>query len=244
MDRNKIYAQIKDYDSIVAFDTETTGLDAQKNYIIELAAVKVKKGMMYDYMSELIKLPEGYLLPDEIVALTHISDQMLKEDGVPEETAAAKFAELISDGKTLLIAYNAQFDLNFVGRLFMRYKDEHPEWLTAFMEADYLDAMTVFKDRRKSPHKLQSAIDAYSLQETEKNTHRAIDDTTALLSVVSAMQRERDDLSEYVNIFGYIKGHGISGSRLKNVIYHEQQNYEGLKTPEQTLPAIIKEKEV
>lgn len=232
--------RIDGYDSIVVFDTETTGLDAQKNYIIELAAVKVKKGMMHDYMSELIKLPEGYLLPDEIVALTHISDQMLKEDGVPEETAAAKFAELISDGKTLLVAYNAQFDLNFVGRLFMKYKDTHPEWLQAFIDADYLDALTVYKDRRKSPHKLQSAIDAYSVGEYAQNTHRALDDTTALLTVLYAMQSERDDLSEYINIFGFIGSRGISGSRLKNVIYHEQINNEGLKKPEETLPGIIR----
>lgn len=231
--------QIQGYENLVFFDTETTGFDAQNNQIIELAAIRVGDAGSYE-MDRLIKLPDGALIPDKIVELTHITDQMLKDEGVSEMCAAAEFAGLLMGaGKTLLIAHNAQFDLNFIVYMFFHYYKEHKEWMEVFNRADYLDTLTVYKDRREYPHKLANAIEAYGLSDSVVNSHRAIDDVKALMAVAEAMQEERDDLHEYANIFGYNSKYGISGKKLKKITYEVQPFRKYMTTPEQTLPASI-----
>ena len=83
-----------------------------------------------------------------------------------------------------------------------------------------LDAMTVYKDRRPYPHKLQNAIDAYGL--VTQNTHRAVDDARATLELLYAMAAERDDLDRYINLFGYNPKYGVSGPKISSVRYVPQ----------------------
>lgn len=230
--------EIKGYENLVFFDTETTGFDGQKNRIIELAAIQVN-GSGEKRMDKFIKLPEGESVPEKIVELTGITDKILKEEGVSEEEAAAEFAEMIAPGRTLLIAHNAQFDLNFVGYTFWRHREAHMDWNRAFNAADYLDSLTVYKDRRSYPHKLANAIEAYSLGDKVQNTHRAIDDCLALYEVTKAMAKERADLESYINIFGYNVKYGISGSTLKKVTYRQQGFTDCMREPRYTLPAVV-----
>lgn len=231
--------RIKGYDNLVFFDTETTGFDGKNNQVIELAAIQISASGEQG-MDSFIKLPGGQKIPEKIVELTHITDEMLEKEGVPEEEATAQFAGLCMAGeKTLLIAHNAQFDLNFVGWTFVRYREKHPEWLQCFNVADYLDTLTVYKDRRAYPHKLANAIEAYQLGDKVQNTHRAIDDCLALYEVTKAMQQERGDLESYINVFGYNPKYGISGSRIKKVTYHEQAYRNFMAGPDVTLPAIV-----
>ena len=83
-----------------------------------------------------------------------------------------------------------------------------------------LDAMTVYKDRREYPHKLENAIEAYGLH--GQNTHRAIDDARATLELLDAMASEEDDILHYVNLFGYNPKYGVSGPRISSVTYRPQ----------------------
>ncbi len=233
--------KIADYEQIVFFDTETTGFDAEKNRIIELAAYRV--GVTGEYtMDRFIRLPEGERIPDKIVEITHITDEMLSGQGIDEEDAMAEFIGLLMGGKTLLAAHNAQFDLNFIGKTLVRHMEVHPDWIRYFNRADYLDSMTVFKDRRQYPHKLANAIEAYGLSGKVQNSHRAIDDCIALFEVTKAMQQERDDLKEYINVFGFNPKYGVSGSRLKKVAYLSQpyRNSTQMAPPESILPASIR----
>lgn len=94
-----------------------------------------------------------------------------------------------------------------------------------------LDAMTVYKDRREYPHKLQSAIDAYGVP--TQNTHRAVDDAKAALEVLEAMGRELDDLMQYVNLFGYNPKYGVSGPRISSITYLPQGRFTGEKLYQQ-----------
>ena len=125
--------EIKGYDNLVFFDTETTGLEADKNRIIELAAIRIGKAGKWQ-MDCFIKLPDGERIPDKISELTHITDEMLEKNGVTEEEAAAEFSGmLMGAGNTLLIAHNAQFDLNFTAWMIAR--QQRPEWMKAFSRA-------------------------------------------------------------------------------------------------------------
>lgn len=181
-------------------------------------------------MDTFIKLPEGETLPENIVSLTGITDERLQTEGVQPVKAAGQIAKLMQNGPTLMIAHNAQFDACFLRGLLRGQKVGRIDWL---------DSLTVYKDRRAYPHKLANAIIAYDLTGKVQNSHRAIDDVLALFEVLKAMDDEREDLGSYVNLFGYNPKYGVSGRRIVGVRYEPQSFSKGLTRPEQTLPARV-----
>ena len=150
------------FDRIVIFDTETTGIEFGKDRIIELGAVSLENGEEIACMDDLIRLPEGQMLPPFIVELTGITDEQLLREGVEQNVAVGHFCQLLEGAKRpLLVAYNAQFDLNFLYHFLRPF--ERVEVLRA---PKFLDALTVYKDRRDYPHKLANAIEAYFRDES------------------------------------------------------------------------------
>lgn len=232
----------ENYEAIIFFDTETTGFDAKKCQIIELAAIRVE----YDNglvpaarMDTFISLPAGEKLPGKIVELTGITDALLEAEGKAEDAVLANFlnlAESKNGKKVLIVAHNAQFDLNF---LFASCKRCHIPLASARKHMDFLDTLTVFKDRRAYPHKLADAIKAYHLEDQVQNTHRAIDDVEALAAVFWAMQEERADLLRYVNVFGYNGRYGISGERISGIRYHSQAYANYMRPEKAILPNLL-----
>ena len=222
------------YKAVVFFDTETTGLEAESCQIIELAAIRVEKTerdtlRMADSADVFVKLPEGERIPQKIVELTGITDEQLENEGITEAEAAARFTELIGGGCVLLVAHNAQFDLLFTAEMLRRHGNGGPEALKA---ADYLDSLTVYKDRRTYPHKLANAIEHYGLTDKVQNSHRAIDDVLALYEVTKAMSEERDDLTDYIDLLGYNPKYGITGRKLRQITYMPQSYKLGCRLPD------------
>jgi len=214
---DRLFAQ---YDKLFLFDTETTGLVYSRDEIIEFAAVVLEKRngeiTVTEEYDELITLSPGGFVPAQIEALTGITNQDIRERGIPKTRVCCDIARMIS-GNTLLLAYNAHFDLSFL--FYMLLRDGDPRILKG---KDKLDLLTVYKDRRSYPHKLCNAIDAYGLTGKVKNSHRAVDDVLATLEVMKAMEAERADLERYVNLFGYSPRYGISGKAIGSVTYKPQ----------------------
>ncbi len=208
------------YDRLVLFDTETTGLDYSRDEIIEFAAVVVEsrngQAVIVEEYDQLVSLSPGGFVPAKITQLTGISTQDLLEKGLPKTRVCADIARMIS-GNTLLLAYNAHFDLSFLFYLLLRHGD-----ISILKGKDKLDLLTVYKDRRSYPHKLCNAIDAYSLSGQVVNSHRAVDDVIATVAVMKEMEKERPDLERYVNLFGYNAKYGISGKPIGSVTYKPQ----------------------
>ena len=208
------------YDRLVLFDTETTGLNYVRDEIIEFAAVVVEKidgkvTILQEY-DQLVTLSPGGFVPENIQKLTGISTQDIQERGIPKTRVCRDIAEMIQ-GNTLLLAYNAHFDLSFLFYLLLRHGD--PAILKG---KDKLDLLTVYRDRRDFPHKLASAIDAYGLTGKVVNSHRAVDDVIATVAVMEAMDAEKDDLQCYVNLFGYSPKYGLEGKPIGSVTYKAQ----------------------
>ena len=69
---------------LVAFDTETTGLDVQKEHIIQLSLVKIDTDTWQTIdQRDWYILPEGeFTIPAEAEAVHHISKEFLLEHGV------------------------------------------------------------------------------------------------------------------------------------------------------------------
>ena len=213
----KLFSQ---YDRLFLFDTETTGLHFSRDEIIEFAAVVVeqKNGMpvVVEEYDQLISLSPGMTVPPLIENLTGISTQDILDRGISKKQVCADIARMIS-GNTLLLAYNAHFDLSFLFYLLLREGD--PAILKG---KDKLDLYTVYRDRRPYPHKLCHAIEAYGLGDKVVNSHRAVDDVLATVAVMEAMEAEKSDLENYVNLFGFNPKYGVEGKPISSVTYKAQ----------------------
>ena len=204
------------YDRLVLFDTETTGLDYRRDEIIEFSAVVLERqGVVQEY-DQLITLSPGGFIPDKIQKLTGITEMDLRERGLPKTRVCRDIGEMIR-GNTLLLAYNAHFDLSFL--YYMLLRDGDPMILKG---KDKLDLLTVYRDRHSFPHRLSSAIETYGLSGKVVNSHRAIDDVIATVAVMKAMVAETDDLPNYVNLFGYLARYGLDGKPIGSVTYKPQ----------------------
>ena len=209
------------YDRLMLFDTETTGLIYSRDEIIEFAAVVVERQdgqlVVTEEYDQLIALSPGGFVPPKIQQLTGISNEDLAQRGIPKTKLCADIARMIA-GNTLLLAYNAHFDLSFLFYLLLRDGDP-----TILKGKDKLDLLTVYKDRHSYPHKLCNAIEVYGLSDQVVNSHRAVDDVLATVEVMKAMETEKADLDSYVNLFGYNPKYGVEGKPIGSVTYKPQR---------------------
>ena len=90
-------------------DTETTGLDYKTVEIIELAA-GFAKGRIRD-----ILIKPSIPLPEKVVELTHITDEMLEQEPSLEEAIKDVFEALHVDNPDVVyVAHNAEYDRNVI----------------------------------------------------------------------------------------------------------------------------------
>ncbi|MFP4177974.1 MAG: PolC-type DNA polymerase III [Acholeplasmataceae bacterium] len=210
------------HETILLFDFETTGLDPNREQIIEIGAIRMEKldGKYVETGALDVLIDVGAALPAKITEITGITDAMLKEKGVSPEEAAAMIHALY-DEKALLVAYNLQFDVSFLRALFRRYLDPSFD-----IKNDILDVMCVYKDLHPYPHRLSSALEHYAIP--AERSHRAIDDirnTYRLLLRLSEVLK--DDIGFYVNVIGFNPKYRVSGIMLPHVSYVPQRG--GLK---------------
>lgn len=202
------------FDSIVVLDTETTGFSPRSDEVIELALLRMTAAGEAEEYDEFIRLSPGKRLPEKITELTGITEEMLR-GGVGKNEAARALADMLAHGRTLVCAYNAQFDLVFLYYLLDAY-----DLAGTLRGVRFLDALTVYKDRRPYPHRLADAVAAYAL--VSQNTHRAIDDAHATWELLCAMDAEAGDLDRYLNLFGYNAKYGLPKRRISSVAYRPQ----------------------
>ncbi|MGM9640054.1 MAG: PolC-type DNA polymerase III [Faecousia sp.] len=209
------------YSRLLVFDTETTGLSPRQDEIIEFSAAVVElreaEPRVIQEYDNLVSLSPGRFVPPKIQQLTGITDQDLAQKGISKTRLCRDVAELLAVPDTLLLAYNAHFDLCFL--YYTLQRDGDPAILRG---KDKVDLLTVYRDRRSYPHRLASAIESYGLSDRVQNSHRAIDDVLATVAVLEAMGEEKDDLLNYVNIFGYNARYGLEGKPIGSVTYRPQ----------------------
>lgn len=96
-------------DTYVIFDTETTGLSAVYNTIIEIGAVKIKDGKVIDTFETFVDPQEE--ISSKITEITGITNSMVKGAPLLAE-ALPKFMDFVGD--STLVAHNARFDIGFI----------------------------------------------------------------------------------------------------------------------------------
>ena len=106
----------------VYLDTETTGMDADEDEIIELALVPFefdKEGNIYHLLPAYNAFRDpGLPIPEIITQITGITDEMVKGQSID----LAEVSKLLSEA-VIVIAHNARFDRPFVENLLEDFKD-------------------------------------------------------------------------------------------------------------------------
>ena len=95
--------------NFIAFDTETTGINAENDQIIELGAVRFENFEPVEEFNELIN--PGIAIPYDATVVNGISNEMVA-DKPPVQDILGPFADFC--GETPLIAHNAPFDFKFM----------------------------------------------------------------------------------------------------------------------------------
>lgn len=150
-------------DEFVVFDIETTGLSPHSCKITEIGAVLVKNDEVLSVFNTFVD-PE-IPIPEEIVALTGITDEMVH--GAPKTREAVQmFFDFI--GNRMLVAHNASFDISFIRKAAIDHE-------LTFNNA-YLDtvSMSRFVNPDLKKHKLDTIAEYFGLGDF--NHHRASDD--------------------------------------------------------------------
>ncbi|SDJ63249.1 DNA polymerase-3 subunit epsilon [Bradyrhizobium sp. Rc2d] len=156
----------------ILLDVETTGLDQQKDEVIELGMVK------FDY------LPDGQIaglrdvfssfnepsapIPPEVIALTGITNEMVAGQRI-DEAAVSSFA----DDAVIVIAHNASFDRKFAERYWPVF--QRKAWGCSATEVEW----------RKNG--FEGSRLGYLLNGAGffHQAHRAVDDCYALLEILA-----------------------------------------------------------
>jgi ATP-dependent DNA helicase DinG len=175
--------------TLVALDVETTGLDSERDAIIEFGAVRFRDTHVDEPFHQLIN--PGRPLPPEIVNLTGITDDMLA--GAPRMTQVLE--EIRSYvGDDPILGHSVQFDLAFL----------QPRGL--FQDNQRLDTYDLASVLMPSAARYSLSALASALAVPVRETHRALSDAqTTRMVFMRLMDTVRElpwELVEEVSLLG------------------------------------------
>lgn len=100
----------KQRECYVVVDVETTGLSPAKDELIEIGAIRVEHGVVLEEFQCLIRSEQP--VPEEITALTGITEAELTGRGILLAEAMERFRVFLSDSR--MVCHNAPFDTAFL----------------------------------------------------------------------------------------------------------------------------------
>ncbi|MDP1881220.1 MAG: DUF3820 family protein [Parachlamydiaceae bacterium] len=163
----------------IYYDTETTGLKAENDRIIEIAAYDP----VLDRRFEMFVNP-GFPIPPEATAIHKITDEMVAS--APSWADVGQQFIEFCEGDVVLIAHNNDaFDYHFLRLEFERHAIPLPTW-------KFIDSLKWFRKYRPDlpRHTLQFLREIYDIPANQ--AHRALDDVIVLHQV---FDKGIDDLS-------------------------------------------------
>ena len=163
----------------VAFDTETTGLHSETDYLMEVGAIKFTCNGEISRFDQLIKPPIP-ILPF-LTNLTHITNEMVK-DCPSASKVLPDFLRFIGDKNAVLLAHNAPFDLGFLNVELVRMSVPtiHNQCIDTLPLARWAYPKFI-NETEKGPYKLQSLAKRFEIQVLA--AHRADDDARVLMEL-------------------------------------------------------------
>nr|WP_297765611.1 3'-5' exonuclease [uncultured Butyrivibrio sp.] len=181
----------------VVFDTETTGLSSEKDRIIEFSAIEVSisEAGGFSITNELdVFINPDMQIPEEIVEITGITNEIISEQGIDESEAFAKIKEFFGENP-IICGYNISFDNRFMSELYKRNGDN-------FGYAFSLDVFKLAKEKLPKPHKLINVCEKFGLDK-KYQFHRSIEDVKATLDVfLKLLPYYKEDTTQHLVVTG------------------------------------------
>ena len=159
----------------VVLDTETTGLDAQADQVIELGMIVFEfdpeLGTIHRVLEVFDELEDPLRpIPPETTAVHHITDDMVRGKRIDDSKVQA-----IVKSASVVIAHNASFDRPFVEKRWPVF--ENKQWACSIRDIDW-------KSEGVSSAKLEYLLQT---QGVFYEAHRAETDCWALLELLTAV---------------------------------------------------------
>ncbi len=186
----------------VIFDTETTGLDTERDEIVQIGAVRVVNGRIVEGERFDTLVNPGRPIPAGSTKVHGISDDMVA-DAPPVAEAVARFHAFARGA--VLVAHNAPFDLAFLRRgAAARGLDfDHPVLDTVLLSAVLFGG--------SATHTLDALADRLGIDIAGNLRHTAMGDAVATAQA-------------FVGCLGMLEGRGVGtfGACLAEVRRHER----------------------
>lgn len=154
-------------DNFIVIDTETTGLNAAKDELLEIAAIKFIEGQPTECLTTLLKPKKE--ITDEISNINHITNDMVVNS--PNISFVIESLNKFLDDYNI-VGYNIEFDIKFL----------HKNGVDLFSKKrNFFDTLQVCKKYYKNSYltnfKLDTICNEYGIDRT--NSHRAVEDALA-----------------------------------------------------------------
>jgi DNA polymerase III subunit epsilon len=159
-------ALISDFPPLAFVDIETTGGNAARDRITEVAVITLQDGQLFEW-SRLIN--PGVFIPKNIQILTGIDHNLIENEPAFSEVAREIYEQL--EGK-IFIAHNARFDYGFLKASFKRCDLDFRAKVLCTVKLSRL----LFPEQPR--HNLDTIIAAHQL--TVSSRHRALGDAQVL----------------------------------------------------------------
>ena len=155
--KKQLFNVLQNFDEIIIYDLETSGLSTKNDRIIQFAAVKY--------------INPGFFISDKITEITKITNEQLF-DKPHEDEAFQQIKEFLGENYCVCGYNNTKFDNLMMTELFNRYGEE-------FKPAMSLDIFLMSRDiipkQCVDNYKLSYLVELYGLDEGLQ-FHNALDD--------------------------------------------------------------------
>ncbi|MFA7480108.1 MAG: 3'-5' exonuclease [Vulcanimicrobiota bacterium] len=193
-------------DKLLAFDLETTGLDAGKDRIIEFCFVSLTPDLQITGRYHSLVDPQ-IPIPPENSEIHGITDAEVA--GLPAFSAHAQRIQSLLSQATL-IAHNGAFDMAILNAELVRCE-------LAGLTPSHPMIDTLLIERYVNSHKLEAAYRRYTGR-TFEGAHRAEADTLATIEVLRGQKRQHPD-------FLPAETHRLVSDEIKKLAGHELKEY-------------------
>lgn len=157
----------------IVLDIETTGLDPQKDRIIEIGMLKVEDDKIVDQFEKFIAIHQE--VPEFIVQLTKITASYLNENGEDELYVLQQAIQFI--GNRPIVCHNIKFDLTFLQETAKRYQ-------IVFPEVKRIDTLEIARKKMIGLPNYKLSTIAEKLNVKGSITHESIADCKITLAVL------------------------------------------------------------
>jgi DNA polymerase III subunit epsilon len=194
----------------IAFDIESTGLHPVMHRMVELSAVMFTgAGHVLGEFDELIN--PGVPMPEAASKVNRLYDEDLR--GKPEALEVLKkFGEFLAQegGRAILLAHNAEFDVNFTGSEFLLGDLPLPE-------NEIWDTLAISRARVRNimNHKLSTLVHHFDLR--ADGFHRALVDSYHVMNLFLRLLKDSDSLEimrEFLKPYKFEQARGMFAVQL------------------------------